>query len=323
MKRVSRFIGRLRGKREGNLQAVAPVQVVTATAIETIHPLAHDLVGNDIQRWADKLGVASGPVDGVWWYPEGDGLIQAQQSGHWVGLHFHGGGYVLGSVKDEFSGFTRNPGFTPHVRITYCVCKTALEYTLSPRQADDTKRSFPVQILEALSAYHYLLNVLRISPERIILIGDSAGGHLALALQRHLLESGKMPTPRGLILLSPWCDLSVERDRLKGFLGSLPVEELWTPYFSPALHPPPSCWPPTLVYSGKDEIFATSISALVSQLRDAGANITTYEAVDILPRYKHDFLIHNAVERTWPDEVGKCWARIKVWIGTLASLEDT
>ncbi|KAI0652592.1 alpha/beta-hydrolase [Trametes meyenii] len=315
MKGVSRFIGRLRGKREGNLQDGAVVQAVTTTTTHTIRSLSRDLVGNDIQLWADKLGVAFGPVDGIWWYPQvgEDSLLRAQRSGHWIGLHFHGGGYVLGSVKDEFSGFTRIPRGLVEASIY------TLEYTLSPRDADDSKRSFPVQILEALSAYHYLVDALHIPPERIILIGDSAGGHLALALQRHLLENGKMPTPRGLILFSPWCDLSLERDRLKGFLGPLSAHELSTPYFSPALHPPPSLWPPTLVYSGKDEILATSISALVSQLRDAGANTIAYEAKDILPRYRHDFLIHNAVERIWPDEVRECWARIQAWTATLAS----
>lgn len=39
---------------------------------------------------------------------------------------------------------------------------------------------FPYPVLDALAAYHHLLVDKDIPPERIIIIGDSAGGHLAL-----------------------------------------------------------------------------------------------------------------------------------------------
>ena len=76
---------------------------------------------------------------------------------------------------------------------------------------DGENRSFPLQILEALSAYHHLVHTLNIPPRQILLIGDSAGAHLALALLRCLLQGdvNAMPSPGGIILLSPWCDLSV------------------------------------------------------------------------------------------------------------------
>lgn len=214
-----------------------------------------------------------------------------------------------------------------------------MEYTLAPRDVDATAtRSFPLQILEALSAYHHLVVTLNIPAHRIVLIGDSAGAHLALALQRYLLESGCMSSPRALLLLSPWCDLAVyvylsaydvemlmraavsrEADNVKGLLGPLPTQALSGPYFSPALHPPPAHWPPTLVYSGSQERFASSIAELVATLSDAGAKVTTYEAKHILPRYSHDFLIFGTVDQEWPDEVRQCWVRIQKWLDALGA----
>ena len=41
---------------------------------------------------------------------------------------------------------------------------------------------------------------------KIILIGDSAGGNLVLALARWIRDEAKLPSPDGLLLLSPSCD---------------------------------------------------------------------------------------------------------------------
>jgi hypothetical protein len=46
---------------------------------------------------------------------------------------------------------------------------------------------------------------------RIILIGDSAGGNLVLALARWVRDEGNLPVPDGMILLSPSCDPCTHR----------------------------------------------------------------------------------------------------------------
>ncbi|KAI9066486.1 alpha/beta-hydrolase [Trametes sanguinea] len=318
MKSTQRLASWFRGKKK----MPTPPAAEAVTSLETISPLPADLLTDDMKTWAQDAGVALSNVEGVWWrltIPSEEGaLAKVLQDGGLVGLYLHGGGYVLGSAKDVRSGFARIPrGLIEH-RI--CSSVLAVEYTLIARQDDGHKRSFPLQILEALSAYHHLLTALSIPAERIIFIGDSAGAHLVLALQRYLSESGQSPSPRGLVLLSPWCDLSQEANRVQGLLGALPTESLASPYFSPAQHTPPSPWPPTLVYSGAQESFAQSISGLVTQLREAGVSVTSYEAPDILPRYSHDFLIFDTAEGAWPDEVRQCWARIKAWTEELRSL---
>jgi hypothetical protein len=46
-----------------------------------------------------------------------------------------------------------------------------------------------------------------ISPEHIVIGGDSAGGGLSLALLQVIRDTG-LPLPAGGLLISPWCDLT-------------------------------------------------------------------------------------------------------------------
>lgn len=49
-----------------------------------------------------------------------------------------------------------------------------------------------------------------IAEQDIIIGGDSAGGHLAMALTRWLRDEGNhvgLSMPRGVVLMSPWADL--------------------------------------------------------------------------------------------------------------------
>lgn len=60
---------------------------------------------------------------------------------------------------------------------------------------------FPAALEDAFKAYEYILNQ-GVEPENIIVIGDSAGGNLALELAVYLKEHN-MPQPKMLILISP------------------------------------------------------------------------------------------------------------------------
>ena len=74
---------------------------------------------------------------------------------------------------------------------------TALDYRLAP------ETRFPGPLHDAVSAYFRLVDDLHISPENIIIAGDSAGGGLSLALLLYLRDN-EYPMPGGAILMSPW-----------------------------------------------------------------------------------------------------------------------
>ena len=71
---------------------------------------------------------------------------------------------------------------------------------------------FPAALIDALAGYLHLLK-LGFQEEDIIIVGDSAGGNLALALTRYLILNkeqcrGLPKVPAALVLLSPCTDVS-------------------------------------------------------------------------------------------------------------------
>ena len=58
--------------------------------------------------------------------------------------------------------------------------------------------------------------------DRIILVGDSSGGGLALGLACHLKASA-LPSPELLILLSPWVDVSLENPMIEDYIKADPI----------------------------------------------------------------------------------------------------
>ena len=75
-----------------------------------------------------------------------------------------------------------------------------VEYRLSPEYP------LPSAVVDAVTVYRALLQN-NISPSQLILMGDSAGGSLSL-LTTQALIARQIPAPRGVIVISPWADLS-------------------------------------------------------------------------------------------------------------------
>lgn len=107
-------------------------------------------------------------------------------------LYLHGGGFVLLSRKTH-RNLLFNIAQVGKIKII------AVDYPLAP------EFPFPHALNSALRAYQELLK--QVPAKRILIAGDSAGGGLALSLQLRIKELG-LPKPAGLILLSPWLDLT-------------------------------------------------------------------------------------------------------------------
>ena len=65
---------------------------------------------------------------------------------------------------------------------------------------------FRLAVEDALKAWDYLM-LMGYGARDVIVAGDSAGGNLALALVHTLKEECRL-LPRGLVLMSPWTDLT-------------------------------------------------------------------------------------------------------------------
>ena len=114
-------------------------------------------------------------------------------------LYLHGGGYTFrGAVSQRFASMlahhSKLPLFFPHYRLT-------------------PEHPHPAQAEDALAAWRYV--TARTPAERVIVIGDSAGGHMALTLLQTLKAQG-LPQPALCIGLCPWTDIGERGDSLHG-----------------------------------------------------------------------------------------------------------
>ncbi|KAH7321944.1 prolyl oligopeptidase-like protein [Rhexocercosporidium sp. MPI-PUGE-AT-0058] len=134
---------------------------------------------------------------------------------HWIGssgaenivLNFHGGGFVL-PASEFMVEFMFQVVETLNKKGKNAAC-LFLAYDLAPGAL------YPRQLQQASALINHLTQTLKISPQNIILTGDSAGANLALSLLSHITHphpDASIPrvslpdnTPfRGLVLISPW-----------------------------------------------------------------------------------------------------------------------
>lgn len=109
-------------------------------------------------------------------------------------LQLHGGGYI-GPMKNRYRDFA-----VLYSKALGGGSVLTIDYRVAP------KNPFPAALEDAFDAYEWLLQQ-GYSDRKIFLAGDSAGGGLALALCHYRKDKGKS-LPSGLILMSPWTDLT-------------------------------------------------------------------------------------------------------------------
>ncbi len=190
-----------------------------------------------------------------------------------VVLYIHGGGLVWGSCA-SCRGVAATFALVAHARVL------VLDYRLAP------EHPFPAAPQDCLAAYQWLLDG-GVSPELLIVVGDSAGGGLVLALLVQLAQAA-LPQPAGAVLISPWLDLTLSgdsytrnaqadfmesRDLLlemrQHYLGAYdPRSPLVSPLFADV-----SGLPPLLVYAGSDELLVDDAIRLAERLRQVGGSV--------------------------------------------------
>jgi monoterpene epsilon-lactone hydrolase len=110
-----------------------------------------------------------------------------------VVVHFHSGGYLMGSAH----GYRSFGGYLAAVT----GCRVLLvDYRLAP------ENPFPSAIEDALAVYKWLL-AEQFDPAKILICGDSAGGGLALVTLQALRDEG-LPLPAAGISISPLADFT-------------------------------------------------------------------------------------------------------------------
>ena len=203
----------------------------------------------------------------------------------YVILYCHGGGYSTGSRL-----YART--LTTKLAETTSMDVLAFDYRLAP------EHPHPAACEDAMKAWDYLM-LLGYGARDVIVAGDSAGGNLALSLVLKLKEEQRL-LPRGLVLLSPWTDLTasgkthttralvdpvLDADYLRKMTENYAAgRELTDPLISP-LFGDFEGFPPTYIQVGDNEMLLSDSTMLHKKL--VAANVSA--KIDVFKGMWHVF----------------------------------
>jgi epsilon-lactone hydrolase len=125
-------------------------------------------------------------------------LLETTKGSDKIILQLHGGAYIIG-----YNDFYREIALK-YSKMLGGVSVLSIDYRIAPQY------TFPAALVDAVIAWNWLLNK-GYKPENIIIVGDSAGGNLALALVMKLRDEG-CQLPAAMVCMSPWTDMASEGD---------------------------------------------------------------------------------------------------------------
>ncbi len=200
-------------------------------------------------------------------------------------LYCHGGGYSTGSCV-----YART--------ITAKLAKITLREVLAFDYRLAPEHPYPAALEDAVRVWDYLM-YLGFGARDVIVAGDSAGGNLALVLV-HYLKKEKRQLPGGLLLMSPWTDLTSSGQSFVGKADMDPVlnkeyiDQMVKAYVvnqDPAdfmisqLFGDFEKFPPVYIQAGENEILLDDSRRLADRLREAGASVR----MEVFPGMWHVF----------------------------------
>jgi acetyl esterase/lipase len=226
-----------------------------------------DLMGKTPQ--ADTVTYEAAEIGGVlgWWCRTPDAAPGTAI------LYLHGGAYVVGSSQAY-----RN--FVGQVALRAKVDAFIPDYGLAP------ERPFPAAVNDGEAAYRGLVAA---GIPRIAIVGDSAGGGLALVTTTRMTAAargGSVPKPVATVVMSPWSDLALTGDSMTTRAGHDPLltrdalERARIAYLGatdpndPAASPlygDLSGLPPIMLHVGEDEILLADARRMADSIVAAGS----------------------------------------------------
>lgn len=220
-------------------------------------------------------------------------------------LYFHGGSYVAEASKDHWN-------FIQKIVETTKATIIMPDYPLTPKH--NYKDVF--EMVEPL----YQEIIQKIDTKNLILMGDSAGGGLTLALEEKISEKN-IPQPQKTILISPWLDVRLKNpkiDEVQKTDKELNKETLLlagiayagedgiNSYLVNPIDGDLSKLQNIVIMTGTNDILNPDVSILVEKAKQVGVNIQVKE-------YKgapHIWIINQkgeeeVIEQGWKDLIGE------------------
>ncbi|MES2091051.1 MAG: alpha/beta hydrolase [Pseudomonadota bacterium] len=196
-------------------------------------------------------------------------------------LYLHGGAYTRPITRHHWRLIAEL------VRSTGCTATVPL-YPLAP---ESTCRATLAHVLKVHAGL-----LQGGAPPSLTLMGDSAGGGMALALAQALRDGGH-PMPDQMVLITPWLDVGLGhpdiahtalRDPMLAVPGAREAGRLYAgdwpldhPWVSP-LHADPSGLPPVTMLVGTRDILGHDAQDFVEKLRAHGVPVQLHEGRDMI-----------------------------------------
>ena len=258
-------------------------QLIEKTRLLTETPLAPDASVEDYCESYDGFGdlfpsdstvaISDASMGGV----EAHLLEAAQVDNDRTVLFFHGGGYVIGSLKSHEMIVTRLASWA-NCRVWFPV------YRLAPEHL------FPAAIDDCMRSWEWLLST-GVDPKKVAFAGDSAGGGLVYAVMLRAKQEG-LALPACGWSICPWSDMEGHGTWREGEDGRDPLlsaaeleyfvdtylqgENLRHPWVAP-MYGDLASLPPSLIQAGGVEIPLEDARTLANNLRAAGSEVILEE----------------------------------------------
>lgn len=234
-----------------------------------------------------RVDKVSGPVRGDWVRAP----VATGDAG--VVLVLHGSGYLICSARTH-------RGFASHLSRYSGLPALVIDYRLAP------EHRFPAAEDDAMAAYRALL-ARGHHPDRLVLAGDSAGGHLAVAVALRARREG-LPAPGALALFGPLIDpayrasIADSRTRCQPLDPRLAARAIALYVGNHDVDDPRLCLlnadlsglPPTQVHYGTREVMRADAEAFVARMTASGGRCDER----VWPGLMHGYWL-------WPSDQGR------------------
>jgi acetyl esterase/lipase len=198
-------------------------------------------------------------------------------------LYFHGGAFVAGRTQTYHNLAGR-------------LAKALGAQVFLPDYPLAPEHPFPAGVDYCFDLYRYLLEEEKIKPEKLVLMGDSAGGGLVFATLLGAKREG-LPMPRCSVTFSPGVNIRGDDDSLAvnadkdAMLSATMIREI------PGIYAKPSDWDnplaspilgdytgttPVFISSCREECLYGSNKKMASRLRHQGVSVRWLERFDLV-----------------------------------------
>ena len=191
-------------------------------------------------------------------------------------IYFHGGGYVSGSPPGRYLALAAAVALAANATVH------AVDYRLAP------DHRFPAAYDDCLSAYRWLVGDGGVDPSSLGVLGDSAGGNLALAVAVGARDR-RLPLPACVAMISPFADLTLSgtsidaRNDRDPYVTRPLLESMAADYLGGSDGADPRCsavfadlsgLPPLFIQVGENEILYDDATRIRDHALAAGVDVT-------------------------------------------------